>query len=441
MNYLKQSEDHNHVVLLHSYNTKVNADYSKILSVKNLSYSSTVFEKKAFPVNLRIFGQAYYNTYDQFSKIFYTKQNVYKDVISCPLPVAVRVIKNGVYVIERPPFKTNVRLSLKRAYLSKNADESLILCEIWIPWTVSILSLKNDFNSSPSMRMYYNDGPISSLDELLSPSWTPNFHHHNEICLGDTSSRFHREVSEKKIDPNNVQEVYNYLINDYFNGGWNMDLGPGVIQNLCNHNIGKFRKYPLTDPELASRAKDNKLKLKDVDDYSRKSTITKNYYLNWSLLTLAEVLNAVKKYKKSFNEYQNGHYQLSDILKTNERENFDEHEACSMLASQMHENNADSKHWEINLTISPDIINEAISEKHSLKEIGSCSVLQFGNLCASISYDLILKNRQDILPLFYNALDLIADNYLKSNFEEQQSTILIEYGKDAVSLKKESVSL
>lgn len=78
ISYLKQSKDNTHLVLLNSYITKINADYSQILENKEYSYSSLKFEKIALPVVLKIVGTSYYNTYDQFSKIFCAKPNFFK---------------------------------------------------------------------------------------------------------------------------------------------------------------------------------------------------------------------------------------------------------------------------------------------------------------------------------------------------------------------------
>ena len=442
INYLKQSEDNNYFVLLNSYNIKITADYSKIINEKaRKSYSSTVFEKNAFPVNLRIFGQSYHSKYDQFSSICCTKPDIAKDVESPPFPVAIRAIKNNTYVIERPPFKTNVRLSVKRAYQSKKLDESDILCEIWIPWTVSILNLKNEHNNGPSMKMYYNDGPLSSFDEVLSPSWTPNFHHHGEVCLGGTSLAFNQEVMYNNLNPDNVQEVYNYLINDYFNGGWNMDLGPGIVQHLCNRNIGKFTRNPLGNSELALRAKDSKVKIKTIDGSSRQASLTRAYYFNWSLLTLAEVLNAVKIYKNDLSDYDFRSYKLDSILESADQNISDEHEACCILAQEMYANNNKTSHWEIHLIISSEIINKIVHKKYSLSDLKDYSVLQFGSLCSSIAYNLVLVNHGNILPLINNALNSIADNYLNSKFENHMDIVRVEYSDDSVSLEKEKVHL
>lgn len=445
VNYFKQSKDSARFVLLTSYITKMNYDYSKVVEKsKTYSYSTTSFDKTAFPVNLRIHGQAFYNTYDQISQIFYTRPYIYEEVQSPPLPVAVRAIKDGVYVIERPPFKTSVRLSIKRAYQSKHENESPILCEIWIPWTITVLTLKNDDRPGPSMKMYYNDGPISSLDEILSPAWTPNLHGFGEMCLGETSSEFNNEVLSGNLDSNNVYEVYNYLINDYFNGGWNMDLGPGMVQNLCNRNIGLFQRDPLGNQELAARAMKSKQKIKRIDNSSRRSTLTRTNYLNWSLLTLPEVLNAVKLYKERYSNYETKIYKLDHILTSANNDINDEHEACHAVGRMMSANNPEQENWEINLKISSNVINEILYEKHSVKDLKDLNVVHFGNLCTNIAQQFIFNNQDKILPLINNALDFIANEYLQSDFKKHVDPVLVEYNDDSISTKKtkkESVSL
>lgn len=438
ISYLKQSKDNTHLVLLNSYITKINADYSQILENKEYSYSSLKFEKIALPVVLKIVGTSYYNTYDQFSKIFCAKPNFFQDIKTLPFPVAVRVINNDTYVIERPPFKTSVRLSLKRAYQSKHLKDSPVLCEIWIPWTVSILKLKDENINRPSMKLYYNDGPLSSLDELLSPSWTPNMHGGGEMCLGDTFINFETEVSSGNLNPENVQEVYNYLINDYFNGGWNMDLGGGLIENLCSYNVGKFTKNPLNDPELSSRAKNNKLKLKAIDDFSRKSTIIKNNYLTWSLLTLSEVLEAVKLYKQQYNGYDLNRYTLNTIVSSSTKKYDNEHESLKYVARKMQENyNYDSKNWEIQLKISSEIINKLLHEEHPLKDLEKLNLVNFGSICACVAKNIIHKDHEIILPLINNALNFIADTYLDSDYQNNVDPIHIAYNCE----EKESVVL
>jgi len=442
VSYLKQSKSNTHLVLLNSYTVRINTDFSKIFENKEYSYSSTKFEKTAFPVVLRIAGMSYYNAYDKFSKIFCEKLNLFQDIKNLPFPVAVRAINKDTYVIERPPFKTSVRLSLRRAYLSKHLKDFPVLCEIWIPWTVSILKLRDESFGSikPSMKMYYNDGPLSSLDEPLSPSWTPNMHGSGEMCLGDTLNNFEKEVSSGNLNPNNVQEVYNYLINDYFNGGWNMDLGGGLIENLCNNNIGKFTRNPLNNPELILRAKKNKLKFKMIDDSSRKSTVVKTNYLTWSLLTLSEVLEAVKLYKETFNEHYIARYTLNTIIASNDTEFNNEHQSLKYVARKMQENYEHmSKNWEINLKISSEIIDKVLHEQYSFEELEKLNVANFGHTCAFVARNIIYKDYEIILPLINNALDSIADICLDSNYEDNLvciDPIHIEY-----NCEKESVAL
>lgn len=429
VSYLKQSKNNSHLVLLNSYTSRIGADFSHFLrDNKEYSYSSVNFEKIALPVLVRIVGMSYYSNYEQFSKIFCEKPNLFEEIDELPFPAAVRVINNDTYVIERPPFKTNVRLSLKRAYLSKRSDNSSVLCEIWIPWTVCILKLKDEDFGKPSMKMYYNDGPLSSLDQTVCPPWTPNIHQTGEMCLGDTSVNFDKEVSNGDLNPNNVQEVYNYLINDYFNGGWNMDLGSGLIQNLCAWGVGKFTKDPLGDPELSLRATKNKLKLKVIDDSSRKSTVIKTNYLTWSLLTLSEVLEAVKIYKENYNDYNFNRYNLNTIVQSDKKKYNNENESLKYVAQKMHDYHyGNIKNWEIRLKISSETINKVLLETYSLKDLENMNLVYFGNACVSVANDIIYKDHENIASLINNTLELIADFYLDSNFENNIDPIDIVY--------------
>ncbi len=444
ISYLKQSKDYKNLVLLNSYSSRTNPDYQQLLlNNSNLNYTSKNFDKKGVSVIVRIYGQSYYNSYREFSTIFCKRENLYKDIESLPFPIAIRAIEEDVYVIERPPFKTNVRLSIHRAYQSKKKNESPILCEVWIPWTVSILRLNNPETGFPSMKMYYNNEPLSSLDDLLCPAWTPNIHgHNNEMCLGETSYNFAKQVESGSLNPTNVQEVYNYIINDYFNGGWNMDLGAGLIQSLCNRNIGKLTRHLSDSPELVSRAKDKKIKIKRTDDNSRKSTFIKNNYINWSLLTLNEVLHAVEINKKYYNEYEIKNNTLNNIIKFNETDDNDEIKAINELAIKMRNINNNVKTWEINFIIPSNIIDENISKEHSLETVNECNLVQFGKLCANAANKIIINNRKAVSLLVDNALNSIADFYLNSNYiwndklSEEPKPITIE-----LNLEKESITL
>ena len=84
-------------------------------------------------------------------------------------------------------------------------------------------------------------------------------------------------VSEEDLNPKNVSEVYHYLVNDYFNGGWNLDLGGGIISYICNYSIGKFTNHPLDNPDLAARIASKKVKIRDTKQVrAREATKIKN---------------------------------------------------------------------------------------------------------------------------------------------------------------------
>ena len=137
------------------------------------------------------------------------------------LPLAVRYISpdNSTYVIERPPFKATIDYSLNNSYRNRRTLKSIQQKEIWVPWTVSIITVKNS-HPHYTFKIYFNDSPLNSFDDYLVPCFFPNSDRTGSICMGqDTNNLTNTIGSQPKIT-----EIYNYLFNSYFGGGWNSDL-------------------------------------------------------------------------------------------------------------------------------------------------------------------------------------------------------------------------
>jgi hypothetical protein len=339
------------------------------------------------------------------------------------MPIAIRGIENGTYVIERPPFKTSVRLSSSRAVRVK--DEASVLCEVWIPWTVSFLSMPNEKNPIPSLRMLYNDGPLSSYEDSLITPWTPNFHHTGDICLGQTTANFMDAVAQKSINPKNVSEVYHYLINDYFNGGWNLDLGGGHIYNICNFSIGKFTTDPLHDPDLAARAAKAKVKIRDVkNNRSRESTKIKNAYLTWGLMDLPEVLHAVGEYKKT----NRASYTIENVLSQERaKDQMSEKEVITSLIRSIYLSNSSSVKtgvdWSIVISFSKELIINGLINQNVLtsrESIENHSSIYSNTLCENIAKQLVDENEDLFLSFIKSSLEVIANNILQGSTESQR---------------------
>jgi hypothetical protein len=410
--YFKQSESNtNNLVALDAWQVRVTKDPTPD---SNKSINS---------VTLRIVGNSYQFSWRDFAKSIQQEANYVADLTGAPMPIAIRGIENDTYVIERPPFKTSVRLSSLRANRVK--DEASILCEVWIPWTVSILTMPTEKNPIPSLRMLYNDGPLSSYQDNLITPWTPNFHHTGDICLGQTTANFMDAVSQKIINPKNVSEIYHYLINDYFNGGWNLDLGGGHIYNICNFSIGKFTTDPLHDPDLAARAAKAKVKIRDVkNNRSRESTKIKNAYLTWSLMDLPEVLHAVGEYKRT----NRASYTIENVLSQERaKDQMSEREVITSLIRSIYLSNSSSVKtgvdWSIVISFSKELIINGLINQNELtsrESIENHSSIYSNTLCENIAKQLVDENEDLFLSFIKSSLEVIANNILQGSTESQR---------------------
>jgi len=408
--YFRQSDSNHHsLVALDAWQIRTRKD-AAAENIKNIN-----------SVTFKILGNSHTFYYSDFVKAIQQGANYVSDLTGPPLPIAVRAIRNNTYVIERPPFKTSVRLTGARAARVKK--EASILSEVWIPWTVCVLTMPTEDTHNPSLKMFYNDGPLSSLEDLLITPWTPNFHYSGEICLGQTNANFMDAVANNTVNPNSVTEVYHYLVNDYFNGGWNLDLGGGLISTLCNYSIGKFTNNILQDPDLYARAKQRKIKLKDTTQVrARESTRIKNAYITWGLLDLPEVLNAVTLYKQT----NRPHFKLNTLFDKDESV-INEKESIRSLVRSIYLSNSNSvkngPDWDIVVKFSKEtIVAELIKDNvfSSVENAKDFTSIYSNSLCEQAALRLI-DNNQDIFASFIRAaLEFISVSILEGSTDSQK---------------------
>ena len=407
--YFKQSDENsNYLVALDAWQVRATKDSTG-------DYNS---EKLINSVTLKIFGNSYQFSHRDFTKIIQQESDYIADLTGAPMPIAIRAIQNNTYVIERPPFKTSVRLNSVRA--NKVVNEASVLCDVWIPWTVCFLTMPNEKNPIPTLRMFYNDGPLSSFEDILTIPWTPNFHHSGDICLGQTTANFMDAVSQNIINPKNVSQVYHYLVNDYFNGGWNLDLGGGLVYRICNLGIGKFTTNPLDDPDLAARATNAKIKIKGIkNSRSRESTRIKNSYLTWGLMDLPEVLHAVSEYRRINRES----YKVSQVLEQDMNNNsFSEKESIASLIRAMHLSNSHSVKtgvdWCIVINFSKEVIvntlvDQGVIPRESIETYSHS--IYCNTLCQNTAKSLVEENEELFLSFIKSSLEIIANNILNGS--------------------------
>ncbi len=138
-------------------------------------------------------------------------------------PIAVRYIGvNNVYVIERPPFKVSVDFKNARAAYDQDRISPV---EIWIPWTVMILPWNDIIAGDPSsVRLFFNDGPIQSLEDKLIPGYLPNSYSDGRICWSNSFNNLLSQLNVSGPQSVDINYLYSSILNDYMMGGWNTDL-------------------------------------------------------------------------------------------------------------------------------------------------------------------------------------------------------------------------
>lgn len=442
--YIKQSSSSaGRIVLLNGWMVRISKDpFSETIDIRNCDEIQKNNLEYITPTRLSIRGNSLLMNYGDFIKSM--KNHVSIDRLeSNPYPIAVRAIYNDTYVIERPPFKMSARISISKAFKVKT--EAPILCDIWIPWTVSILNMNDSETHLPTLKIFFNDKPISSLDDNLANCWTPNVHGSGNICWGQTSLNFSDAIKDNLVNPLNVSQVYHYLINDYFNGGWNLDLGAGEIMNVCSQHIGKFTNNINTSKKLLAKAKNLNFKFKATNDNSRKSTKIKHCYNIWSLLELSEVLEAVSICKNNRYFAQN---KISDLIKLNNSKDFDECSSIDNIYRYVVKNNlfdtdanASSPNWCLDIMFDQKSIIDKLLQMYSFENIINNSGSRYSSysLSESATVQLIFDHQDQINSYIKSYLNNVATEVLNENFEEKD--IIVQY-QDIVKVStQESVSI
>jgi len=134
-------------------------------------------------------------------------------------PIAVRYTDNkNVWLVERPPFLANITFKNGRSS-SSTADKPY---SIWMPWTLMLLHINPEM-SFYEAHLFFNDGPLTSLNEKCIPCFFPNMYSNGKMCLNQTSVMLQQHLAQ--VNSFDISTIYNFILNDYMMGGWNSDLG------------------------------------------------------------------------------------------------------------------------------------------------------------------------------------------------------------------------
>lgn len=249
-------------------------------------------------------------------------------------PIAVRYIsKDNHFVIERPPFQLEVDFRLGSASSHK---PKIPTTKVWIPWTVMVLKLNSltaaDFSS---VRLYFNDGPISSLEDVLLPTWLPNSYNNGSICFSNSLNDFTTVLDLDQIVDGNLSYIYNYIFNNYMMGGWNSDLALHFNYLYIDEYVASLHGYPSlkkynypskediknivsnypeeSDAKYIKKCLSSKM---TIQNYRNSVNAYVKHFASLSALSLEETLSLITETKKlKINHFKK--FQLSNILTNN----------------------------------------------------------------------------------------------------------------------------
>lgn len=149
-------------------------------------------------------------------------------------PIAVRYItSNGTLIVERPPFKINVDMKLSPA---SKQGKRLNNYQIWVPWTLTAYHPSEPNHCS----IYFGSGPLESMDSIYLQCPLPNTYGDGAICFSNSLGNIPMDHSR------DTRYLYSLIINEYYSGGWNLDLSFPILDKIENAaRKANKQDYPL----------------------------------------------------------------------------------------------------------------------------------------------------------------------------------------------------
>ena len=249
---------------------------------------------------------SYYN-FNQISKNISSLNQESLTQESDLFPLAVRYVSpnKDLFVVERPPFAlNNVDFSTTKSYTQRKIPKILSSQSIWIPWTVSVIRVNP--SSSYTFSLFFNDGPLQSLDDFIIPAFLPNVGTGGQVCMGQDALAGNQILS----NTSSSIKLFQHLFNSYFSG-WNSDILPSIpylnyfFDNGRVDQVSKLKGSPKNFSEILSH-------------YSwPTSRVYKFFFYLWSNLDVQEVINYISYIKQRFtidkSQYVDG-YKISSFV-------------------------------------------------------------------------------------------------------------------------------
>jgi hypothetical protein len=226
-------------------------------------------------------------------------------------PTSVRYTNgNNIFLVERPPFYANIQYNTSKAYRVNTKNDKTI--QMWIPWTAMLIYM-NPSSSYYQASLYFNDGPINSLDDLAVPCFHMNMYDDGKMCLNQSSLMLQQHLAQ--IQSYSINEIYNFLINDYMSGGWNADLGVNSFERLAFHSssLKSIQKICYQTGSLEKNI-NPPITARGSVSYPKYYTNYLNYFSSLSLEETLDLISSVKSELSDSPTYRKMKY--SDVIQS-----------------------------------------------------------------------------------------------------------------------------
>lgn len=243
--------------------------------------------------------------------------------LQSPNPIAVRYVSsNGTHYIERPPMQISVDFSINYSKTKK-----MVPVKIWIPWTIFVVSPNNS-----EAYMYFSDKSLSSLDQIYLNCPLPNIYNDARIC-------YNSSLAGMDFLSTDIRYRYSYMFNEYFSGGWNLDL-PSSLENILSKyfysnysasfpnypalrnfffpNLDKIKSsYPgrLSSAFIKKYIENNDIHSRYQSIYSNRNTFFRYFFIYMSSLNLDETLDFYKQVLSFSSDFDQSLYSVSSFEK------------------------------------------------------------------------------------------------------------------------------
>jgi hypothetical protein len=370
----------------HYYDTSIDEDYSYTSKSLYDYYSSFIFPKVD---NI------------DFSSL--------DNITSLMLPPGVRYLTPGIIVFEKPPLYKIVSIfdDYKDAL---NQNTNLTDYYLPIPWQVYIASYNPEDMRLYSVRMFFSNSSLLSVDQPLFSPPLQNFYANGKLC---------RPFFSSMEDIEKYSQDYSGIMASAYDWVWNTGFNLDITQNISEFIISK--KHLQFEPYLTSHVdKVNLSILSSTASRSLPRNIQPSYihqlFSLWQKIPLDQINNIIFS-NPSYTDYYDNMHEAADDISEYVRDYADLNDL--IIHEYSHDSDYDDEYGYScpSNCISEDSLFESAEfsfflykqlsqEQHSIKSLIDSSVRELVTLKVSQNF----VSKYHFSSLFFSSFDILSQS-------------------------------